>query len=160
MSRSGKTIKHLILPDPVYNSRLVTKLINKAMYNGKKLAAAGDVYRALALYKEKNPDAEPAKILEQVVTAAAPKMEVRPRRVGGASYQVPSEVRGERKTHLALKWILEAARRRPSKEYHTFAQKLAAEMADTLAGTGGAIKKRDQIHKMAEANKAFAHMKW
>ncbi len=122
--------------------------------------AATQIYQALELIKAKNAESDPSKILEQVINTIAPKMEVRPRRVGGASYQVPSEVRGDRKVHLAMKWLLEAARGKPNKEYHTFAEKLAAEMQDALAGTGNAIKKRDMIHKMAEANRAFAHLRW
>lgn len=160
MPRSRKITKQPTLPDPVYNSRLVAKLINKCMRDGKKSAATGQIYRALELYKEKHPDSDPGKVLEQVVATISPKMEVRSRRVGGASYQVPSEVRGERKIHLALKWFIEAARSRSNKEYHTFARKLAAEMTDVLAGAGNAIKKRDMIQKMAEANRAFAHLRW
>lgn len=154
MPRSKTIIKRETLPDPVYNSRLVTKLINKAMKNGKKSPAATQIYAALAKFEE------PAKTLETVINTIAPKMEVRPRRVGGASYQVPSEVRGDRKTHLALKWLLEAARSRSNKEFHTFAQKLEVEIKDAMAGTGNAIKKRDMVQKMAEANKVFAHLRW
>ncbi len=132
----------------------MTKLINKTMRDGKKSTAAKQVYAALAKFDE------PAKTLETVIATIAPKMEVRSRRVGGASYQVPSEVRGERKTHLALKWLLEAARSRSNKEFHTFAQKLEVEIKDAINGTGNAIKKRDMVHKMAEANKVFAHLKW
>lgn len=154
MPRSRTITKRVTLVDPIYGSKLVTKLINKAMRDGKKSTAAKQVYAALAKFDE------PAKTLETVVTTIAPKMEVRSRRVGGASYQVPSEVRGERKTHLALKWLLEAARSRPNKEFHTFAQKLEVEMKDAVAGTGNAIKKRDMVHKMAEANRVFAHLKW
>lgn len=154
MPRSRTIIKRQTLPDPVYNSRLVTKLINKAMKDGKKSSAAAQIYAALKLFED------PAKTLEQVINTIAPRMEVRPRRVGGASYQVPSEVRGDRKIHLALKWLLEAARSRPNKEFHTFAEKLAIEMKDALAGTGNAIKKRDMVQKMAEANKVFAHLRW
>ena len=160
MPRGKNIIKRPTIPDPIYNNRLVTKLINKVMKDGKKSPAASQVYRSLELIKAKVTDQDPAKILETVVNTIAPKMEVRPRRVGGASYQVPSEVRGERKVHLALKWLIEAARSRSNKEYHTFAEKLAAEMQDALAGTGNAIKKRDMIHKMAEANKVFAHLRW
>lgn len=160
MSRSKKITKKLGSPDPIYNSRLVQKLINKSMYDGKKSTAAAQIYHALEILKEKNPEADPSKMLEQVLTTIAPKMEVRPRRVGGASYQVPMEVRGDRKNHLAIKWLLEAARGRSNKEYHTFGQKLAAEMQDVLAGIGSALKKRDTVHKMAEANRAFAHLRW
>ena len=160
MPRSKTIIKRATLPDPVYNSRLVTKLINKAMKDGKKSPAATQVYKSLELVKAKLPDQDPAKILETVINTIAPKMEVRPRRVGGASYQVPSEVRGDRKIHLAMKWLLEAARSRSNKEFHTFAEKLAVEMEDAINNTGNAIKKRDMVQKMAEANKVFAHLRW
>lgn len=139
---------------------MVTKLINKSMKDGKKSVAAAQIYRAFDIVKEKQPETETSKYLDLVINSIAPKMEVRPRRVGGASYQVPMEVRGDRKTHLALKWLIEAARSRSNKEYHTFAEKLAAEMMDAQQGLGGAIKKRDMVYKMAEANKAFAHLRW
>lgn len=154
MPRSKKISKSPTLPDPVYGSRLVTKLINKVMRDGKKATAATQVYKALATFPE------PEKTLEQVVNTIAPKMEVRPRRVGGASYQVPTEVRGDRKIHLALRWLIDAARGKSNKEYHSFAEKLVVEMNDTIAGTGNALKKRDMVQKMAEANKVFAHLKW
>jgi len=160
MPRSRKITKKLTPADPVYGSRLVMKLINKTMKDGKKSTAAKQVYLALETIKAKFPDVEPDKTLETVISTVAPKMEVRSRRVGGASYQVPMEVRGDRKIHLALIWILDAARGRSNKEYHTFAEKLAAEMTDAMNGLGNAIKKRDMVHKMAEANRAFAHLKW
>jgi small subunit ribosomal protein S7 len=160
MARSRHIIKNQLLPDPVYGSRLVMKFINKTMKDGKKMAAAKQVYGALELIKTKKPDEDPAKVFETAINTVAPKMEVRSRRVGGASYQVPSEVRGERKIHLAMRWLLDAARSRSNKEYHTFAEKLAAELVDILNGQGNALKKRDQVHKMAEANKAFAHFRW
>lgn len=160
MPRSKKIIKRITLGDPIYNSRLVSKLISKTMHDGKKSVAASQIYKSLTILKEKLPDQEPVKILETVVNTISPKMEVRSRRVGGASYQVPSEVRGDRKVHLALKWLLEAARSRSNKEYHTFAEKLAVEMQDVLNNTGNAIKKRDMIQKMAEANKVFSHLRW
>lgn len=138
----------------------MTKLINKVMHDGKKSTAATQVYKALALLKEKNPEVSGDKVLEQVINIIAPKMEVRPRRVGGASYQVPTEVRGDRKIHLALRWLIDAARGKSNKEYHTFAEKLVAEMNDTLAGTSNSLKKRDMVQKMADANKVFAHLKW
>lgn len=146
--------------DPVYSNRLVTKLINKTMHDGKKSTAAKQVYRALEIVKEKMPESDPVKTFELVINTIGPKMEVRSRRVGGASYQVPSEVRGDRKVHLAIIWLLDAARKRSNKEYHTFAEKLAAEMIDSTNGLGNAIKKRDMVHKMAEANRAFAHLRW
>lgn len=138
----------------------MTKLINKVMRDGKKSTAAAQVYKALDLLKEKNPGADADKTLELVINTIAPKMEVRPRRVGGASYQVPTEVKGDRKVHLALRWLIDAARGKSNKEYHTFAEKLLAEMNDTLAGTSNSLKKRDMVQKMAEANKVFAHLKW
>lgn len=154
MPRSRTVVKRKVEEDPIYHSRLVTKLINKVMRDGKKRVAASLVYKALAAFPE------PVKTLEQVVSTIAPKMEVRSRRVGGASYQVPCEVKGDRRIHLALRWLIDAARARSNKEYHTFAEKLVAEMKDVLAGQGEAIKKRDMIQKMAEANKVFAHLRW
>lgn len=154
MPRSKKITKLNSLPDPVYGSFLVAKLINKTMRDGKKSAAANQIYKALSGFKE------PEKTLDQVVSLIAPKMEVRPRRVGGASYQVPTEVKGDRKTHLAMRWLIDAARSRSNKEFHTFAEKLTAEMNDVLAGQGNALKKRDMVQKMAEANKVFAHLRW
>ena len=154
MPRSKKNFQREVVGDPIYNSKLVTKLINKTMLAGKKSVAASLVYEDLATFPE------PAKTLDQVVAAIAPKMEVRSRRVGGASYQVPSEVKGDRKIHLALRWLIDAARSRSNKEYHSFAKKLVAEINDALAGTGNAIKKRDSVQKMAEANRVFAHLKW
>lgn len=161
MGRSHKKIvKRPVVGDPIYNSRLITKLINKVMKDGKKSTAVRGVYGALDLLQGKIGGQEVGRVVEQVVNIVAPKMEVRPRRVGGASYQVPVEVRGDRKVHLALKWLIEAAQRRSNREYHTFSQKLAAEMEDVLGGQGNAIKKRDMVQKMAEANKVFAHLRW
>jgi small subunit ribosomal protein S7 len=160
MSRTKKVFKKNSMPDPVFANRLVSKLINKVMRNGKKSTAAGQVYAAFELLKTKFPDQEPVKVFEQAMTLVAPKMEVRSRRVGGASYQVPQEVRGDRKVHLAMRWVIDGARSRSNKEHHTFSQKLAAEITDILNNTGNAIKKRDQVQKMADANRAFAHLKW
>lgn len=160
MPRSRTIIKRIVEPDPVYNSKLVTKLINKSMWDGKKSTAATQIYRAFEIVKEKNAETDPAKFLEQVISIIGPKVEVRSRRVGGASYQVPTEVKGDRKIHLAIKWLLDAARARSNKEYHTFAQKLAAEMQDAVNNLGSAVKKRDTVAKMAEANRVFAHLRW
>jgi small subunit ribosomal protein S7 len=154
MPRSKKIVKRATIADPIYNNKLVTKLINKTMKDGKKSTAAAQIYKALATFED------PAKTLEEVINTIAPKMEVRPRRVGGASYQVPTEVKGDRKIHLALKWLLEAARAKSNKEFHSFAEKLVAEMKDVMAGTGASLKKRDMVQKMAEANKVFAHLRW
>lgn len=160
MPRSKTITKRPFAVDAVYNSRIVGKFINKVMKDGKKSTASGQVYKSLELLKIKFPEQDPSKILEQALTAVSPKMEVRSRRVGGASYQVPSEVRGDRKMHLAMRWVIDAARGRSNKDYHTFAEKLAAELLDVLNNTGNAVKKRDQMQKMAEANRAFAHLRW
>jgi len=160
MPRSKTIVKRITNPDPIYNNRAVGKLINKVMKNGKKAPAAKQIYATMEILKAKFADQDPVKVLELALGTVAPKMEVRSRRVGGASYQVPMEVRGERKMHLAMRWVIDGARSRPNKEYHTFAEKLAAEVIDSLNNTGNAIKKRDQMQKMADANRAFAHLRW
>ncbi len=145
-------------PDPIYGNRLVTRLVNRVMQSGKKSTTEKIIYKAFDLVKAKGED--PVKTFELAVANVGPKMEVRPRRVGGASYQVPSEVRGDRRISLALRWIVQYAKRRSSKEYKGYAEKLAAELLDAAAGQGESIKKRDTVHRMAEANRAFAHFKW
>ncbi|MEK7616750.1 MAG: 30S ribosomal protein S7 [Patescibacteria group bacterium] len=157
--RSGKTDKRILPPDPIYNSKLVTRFINKIMRGGKKSIAEGLVYKALEQIKE-NTKQDPIQVFEKAVLNVSPKMEVRPRRVGGASYQVPSEVRGDRKESLALRWILASAAAKPNKEFKTFDKKLAAEILDAANGTGGAVKKKDDVQKTAAANRAFAHFRW
>lgn len=156
--RGKRTTKRLLPPDPVYGNRLVTRFINRVMQSGKKSMTQRLVYSAFDLIKAKDQD--PLKVFETAVANVGPKMEVRPRRVGGASYQVPSEVRGDRRISLALRWIVQFAKKRSNKEYKGYAQKLAAELMDAAAGQGEAIKKRDTVHRMAEANRAFAHFKW
>ncbi len=156
--RTGAVKKRQIEPDLLYGSILVTQLINRVMKSGKKNLAQKLVYQALDIIKEKGK--EPLEVLEQAITNISPRMEVRPRRVGGASYQVPREVRKERRTSLAIRWVIQTAKNRSSKEYRTYGQKLAVELLDSAQGLGEAIKKRDQAHKMAEANKAFAHFRW
>lgn len=158
MPRSGKIAKKPLVPDPIFHSRLVTRLINRMMRDGKKTVAQRLVYRALDKIKERSED--PIKILETAVSNIGPRMEVHPRRVGGASYQVPMEVRGDRRQALAIRWILEAAQKRSNREYRTFDQKLAAELWDAAQNMGEAIKKRDNTHRMADANRAFAHFRW
>jgi small subunit ribosomal protein S7 len=128
------------------------------MRSGKKLTAQKIVYHALEIIKEKGED--PIKIFETAINTVGPKMEVRPRRVGGASYQVPTEVRGDRRVALAIRWIIQFANKRSNKEYKTFADKLAVEFLEASKGQGEAIKRRDTVHRMAEANRAFAHFKW
>ncbi len=157
--RSKKAVKILLAPDPVYGSRLVTRFINKLMISGKKSIAEKLVYRALLNIKEQTKQ-EPLSVFEKAITNAAPKMEVRPRRVGGASYQVPVEVRGDRKEALAIRWLLAGAKSKPNKEYHSFDKKLAAELMDAANGAGLAIKKKDDMQKVANANRAFAHFRW
>lgn len=157
--RTGKVTKRLILPDTKYDSKLLSKFINRIMRDGKKSVAQRLVYSALDIIKETTKQ-DPLSIFETAIRNIAPKMEVRPRRVGGASYQVPVEVRGDRKETLAIRWIITAAAAKPNKEYHTFAQKLAVELSDAANNAGGAIKKRDDVLRMANANRAFAHFRW
>ncbi|MCL4359927.1 30S ribosomal protein S7 [Patescibacteria group bacterium] len=156
--RAGRVQRTVLPPDPVYGSRLLARFINRVMRSGKKHTAERMVYGALDIIKAKGED--PVNVFETALSTVGPKMEVRPRRVGGASYQVPMEVRGDRRLALAIRWIVSIANRRSNKEYHTYAEKLAAELMDAAKGTGEAIKKRDAMQRMAEANRAFAHFKW
>ncbi len=166
MSRSGKIKKRLILPDPVFNNRLVTRFVNRLLKDGKKNVAQKVMYQALEEVKTKSGQ-DPVIVLTTAVQNVGPKMEVRPRRVGGASYQIPMEVRADRREALAIRWLINAARHRSPKEYAAqdkkllmMAKKLAAEIMDAYKGLGEAIKKRDNTHRMAEANRAFAHFRW
>lgn len=156
--RAKKVKKELLDADAIYGNRMVTRLTNRVMQSGKKSIAEHLVYKALDIIKGKGED--PVKTLESAIATVGPKMEVRPRRIGGASYQVPSEVRGDRRVALAIRWIVTCAQKRSNKEYKTFSDKLAVELMDGAKGVGEAIKKRDLIHRMADANKAFAHFKW
>lgn len=158
--RHKKAEKRITEPDLLYKSRLVEKFINKIMIDGKKTVAQNVMYTALKMIGEKKNGEEPLAVFEKAIASVGPKVEVRARRVGGANYQVPAEVRGERKVSLAMKWIIDAARARSSKEYHTFAEKLAAEVLDAVDNKGEAIKKRDNVLRMAEANRAFSHFRW
>jgi small subunit ribosomal protein S7 len=153
MSRRNRPEKRVVLPDPRYNNELVAHLINKIMLNGKKATAEQIVYGAMEVLESrtKKPAVE---ALEQSIRNATPVIEVRPRRVGGATYQVPMEVPSDRRTTLALRWILDAAHERAGK---SFPEKLAGELIDASSETGSAIRKRDETHKMAEANRAFSH---
>lgn len=136
----------------------MTRFINRVMRDGKKRTAERQVYGALDIIKEKGHD--PLKTFEDAIAAVGPRMEVKSRRVGGASYQVPMEVRGDRRVSLAIRWIVQFSQKRSSKDFPTFADKLAAELMDALEGQGEAIKRRDTIHRMADSNKAFAHFRW
>lgn len=134
------------------------RFINRVMRSGKKRVAEEIVYSALDAIKAKGED--PVKVFETAINTVGPKMEVRARRVGGASYQVPTEVRGDRRIALAIRWIIQFANKRSNKEFKSFSDKLAAELTDAANGQGESIKKRDTVHRMAEANRAFAHFKW
>lgn len=158
MPRAGRIVKPLLPPDPIYGNRTLTRFVNRVMERGKKRTAERVVYGALDIIKEKGED--PMKVFETAIANVGPKMEVRPRRVGGASYQVPMEVRGDRRVALAMRWIVAFSKKRSNKEYKSYAGKLAAELLDAAAGVGETIKKRDAVHRMADANKAFAHFKW
>ena len=159
MPRRGPIRKRTIEPDPIYKNRLVTRLINRVMKDGKKTVAQKHVYRAFDLIKEKTKR-EPLQVFYQALENVKPRMEVRPRRVGGAAYQVPMPVKGDRCESLGIRWLILAARSRPNKEYHHFWEKLAAELFDASQRTGGAFKKKEDTHRMAEANRAFAHFRW
>ena len=151
------TKKRLISPDPIYGNILVARFINRLMRDGKKTVAQRVVYDAFELLKK---EGDPVKIFEQAIDNVGPKQEVKARRIGGAAYQVPQEVRGARRTALAIRWILEVAAKRPTAEHKSFASKLAAELKDASQNLGEAIRKRDIAHRMAEANKAFSHFRW
>ena len=156
MPRRGYIAKRDVLPDPIYNSKIVTKLINNIMLDGKKTVAQKIVYDAFEIVKEKeNKDA--LEVFETALSNIKPVLEVKARRVGGATYQVPIEIREERRQTLGLRWLVTYARNRHEK---TMAEKLAGEIIDAVNQTGGAYKKKEDTHRMAEANKAFAHYKW
>ena len=156
MPRKGYIAKRDVLPDPIYNSKVVTKLINNVMLDGKKTVAQTIVYDAFDIIKEKTQK-EPLEVFEEALNNVMPVLEVKARRVGGATYQVPLEIRPERRQTLGLRWLVLYARKRNEK---TMSEKLAAEIMDATQGNGGAFKKKEDMHKMAEANKAFAHYKF
>jgi small subunit ribosomal protein S7 len=156
MPRKGPATKREIQPDPIYQNPLVTQLINKILANGKKQLAERTVYRALEVISERTAN-DPVITLRKAVENARPLLETRSRRVGGASYQVPVEVRANRGTTLALRWLVNYARARRE---HSMADRLVGEIMDAAGGQGAAVKRREDMHKMAEANKAFAHYRW
>jgi len=145
-----------VLPDPIYNSKLVTRLINRLMIDGKRGVAQNILYNAFNIIQERT-GRNPMEVFEEALKNVMPVLEVRARRVGGANYQVPVEVRPERRTSLGLRWLVNYARTRSEK---TMEQRLANEIIDAANNTGAAVKKREDTHKMAEANKAFAHYRW
>ena len=156
MSRRNRPEKREIIPDPRYNNELVSRLVNRLMLNGKKATAERIVYGAMTNLetRAKKPALE---VLELAVRNATPSIEVRPRRVGGATYQVPMEIREDRRLALALRWLLQNARKRPGK---SMIDKLSAELMDAYNNQGNTIKRKEDTHKMAEANRAFAHYRW
>jgi len=154
--RRGNIAKRDVLPDPLYNSKFVTRLINSVMLDGKKGVAQKIVYGAFDIVREKTGK-DPLEVFHDVMENIMPVLEVKARRVGGATYQVPMEVRQDRRETLGLRWLTLYARQRGEK---TMKERLAAEMLDALNSTGGAVKKREETHRMAEANKAFAHYRW
>ena len=156
MPRRGKITKRDVLPDPLYNSKLVTRLINNVMIDGKKGVAQKIVYEAFDIIREKTGK-EPLEVFEAAMENVMPVLEVKARRVGGATYQVPMEVRPERRQTLGLRWITLYSRQRSER---TMKERLANEIMDAVNSTGSAFKKREDTHKMAEANKAFAHFRW
>ncbi len=159
MARRGATRIKTVEPDPIYKSEVVTKLVNRSMLDGKKSVAQKEVYRAFEAVKEKTGE-DALKIFNQALENIKPTMEVRPRRVGGAAYQVPMSVRGPRRESLGIRWMIMAARSRSNSEFHTFAEKLAAEIIDSSKGEGVAVKKRQDMERVAEANRAFSHFRW
>ena len=156
MPRRGFIARRELQPDPLYNSTLVTKFINSMMYGGKRSTSQRIMYDALGVVQQKTQD-DPLKVFKKAVDNVKPSLEVKSRRVGGSNYQVPVEVNANRRTSLALRWIIGFARKRPERG---MVQKLASEFMDAANLRGGAVKKREDTHKMAEANKAFAHYRW
>ena len=156
MPRRREVPKRETLPDPLYSSTLITKFISCMMLEGKKSVAEGAFYGALETIKERSKE-DPVKVFKKAMDAVRPVLEVKSRRVGGATYQVPVEVAQDRRTSLAIRWIITNARSRSEK---TMKEKLAAEILDASNNRGGAIKKKEDTHRMAEANKAFAHYRW
>lgn len=156
MPRRARVVKREVLPDPRYGSRTLQRFINKVMYDGKKSTAERSVYQALEMVGEQMRR-NPMDVFELALRNATPVLEVKPRRVGGATYQVPVEIKGDRRNSLAMRWLIASARSRGGK---SFAEKLAAELRDASQGQGATVKKREDVHRMAEANKAFAHYRW
>jgi small subunit ribosomal protein S7 len=157
MPRRREVPKRRIIPDPKFNDKLISKFVNTLMYGGKKAVAEGILYGALDVVKERFKEEEPLEVFRKALDNVKPKLEVKSRRVGGATYQVPVEVRPERRVALAMRWIVTYARDRGEK---TMRERLAAEFIDAAQGRGNAVKKKDDTHKMADANKAFAHYRW
>ncbi len=157
MSRRRRAVKRPVSPDPKFNSPLVSRLVNMVMRRGKRSTAQRIVYGAFNEIASRNPTVNPLDILQRAVDNAKPRLEVKPRRVGGATYQVPLEVPADRQVSLAMRWIVSFA---DARKGQPMVQALATEILDAYQGQGSAIRKRDDVHKMAQANKAFAHFRW
>ncbi len=154
--RRRRAPERKVQPDPIYNSELVSRFINNLMWDGKKSLAQKIFYRAMEIVGERTNE-NPLHVFQKAIENVKPSMEVRSRRIGGANYQVPVEVRPKRQISLAIKWIIDAARKRPGRRMY---EKLAAEIIDAYKGTGNAVKTKENVHKMAEANRVFAHFRW
>ncbi len=160
MSRKGINKTREVLPDTIYGNVTISKIINACMRDGKRTAAEKQVYDALDILKKEFPKEDVLDVLDRALENIRPKIEVRPRRIGGAVYQVPTPVRGARQSSLALRWFITAARAKSNKQFHTFAEKLASELLSALNSEGSAVSKRLEVERMADANKAFAHLRW
>jgi small subunit ribosomal protein S7 len=156
MPRRAKVPQRVVLPDPKYNNKNITRMVGRLMWDGKRSLAERIIYKALDLIEQRSRR-NPVDVFEQALRNATPVLEVKPRRVGGSTYQVPVEIRGERRMALAMRWLIAAARARSG---HSMAEKLANELMDAAAGQGNTIRKREETHRMAESNKAFAHYRW
>lgn len=156
MPRRAKVPQRVVLPDPKYNNKNITRMVGRLMWDGKRSLAEHIIYSALDTVEQRTKRS-PVDVFEQALRNATPVLEVKPRRVGGSTYQVPVEIRGERRMALAMRWLIASARKRTGK---SMAEKLAAELMDAASGQGATIRKREETHKMAESNKAFAHYRW
>jgi len=159
MARKGQIRPKPVQPDPIYGSYLISKLINRSMIDGKKSVARREIYSALEIIKEKTGE-DPIKVFDKAMENIKPVMEVRPKRVGGAAYQVPQQVRGIRRESLGIRWLVAAANSKSNSEFHTYGAKLATEIIDASKGEGVSVKKRQDVERVAEANKAFSHFRW
>ena len=160
MSRKGTSKIRKVEPDTIYNSVLVAKIINATMKDGKRTAAEKQIYQALELIKKDFPAEPELDVLQRAMENIKPKVEVRPRRIGGSVYQIPTPVRGNRQNSLGIRWLINSARARSNKQYHSFAEKIVAELNDALNNSGASVAKRMEVERMAEANRAFAHLRW
>ena len=157
MSRRRRSVKREVLPDPIYNDTIVAKFVNRLMSDGKKSTAQNILYRSFDLLREKVPGEEPLTVFKKAIDNIKPALEVKSRRVGGATYQVPVDVRPSRRLTLAMRWVISYARKRSEK---SMSDRLASELADAFNNRGNSIKKREDVHKMADANRAFSHFSW